>query len=76
MNSTMKIVHQIFYVVLALFACLILFIIYAAIGGFLGWRSGGGAIPSLILFAAMIGAFRAIMKWGRNRMERQAMQGL
>ena len=74
MNNTMKIIHQIYYVLLALFACIIIFMIYAGIGVFLGWRVTGGVIPYLILLAAMIGAFRAVMKWGRNRMERQSKQ--
>jgi len=71
----MNISYQVLSVFLALLACLGLLLVYAAIGGYLGWRSGGGAIPMLILFAALIGASRAIWRWGimkRDKAQKKA----
>ncbi len=47
---------------LALAACFGIFLVYAIIAGVMGWKHGGGAIPMLILFAALIGTWRAIIK--------------
>lgn len=48
--------------ILAIAACFGIFLVYAAIGVVMGWKSGGGAIPMLIFFAAIVGAWRAITK--------------
>lgn len=49
--------------VLAILACAGLFILYAVIGAAVfGWKHGGGAIPMLILLAAMGATWRAITK--------------
>lgn len=48
--------------VLALAACFGVFLLYVIIGGVMGWKHGGGAIPMLILFAALIGTWRGITK--------------
>ena len=48
--------------VLALAACFGIFVVYAIIAGVMGWKHGGGAIPMLILFAAIVGTWRAITK--------------
>jgi len=53
--------------VLALAACFGVFLLYVVIGGVMGWKHGGGAIPMLILFAALIGTWRAITKRTRGR---------
>ena len=53
--------------VLALAACFGLFVLYAIIGGVMGWKHGGGAIPMLILFAAMAGTWLAITKKGDDK---------
>lgn len=42
--------HYIF----AITTCIGLFFIYAIIGGILGWKHGGDAIPMIIFFAAVI----------------------
>lgn len=52
--------------VLALAACFGIFIVYALIAGAMGWTHGGGAIPMLILFAALVGTWRAITKKGEG----------
>ena len=48
--------------ILALGACFGIFVVYAIIAGVMGWKHGGGAIPMLILFAAIVGTWRAITK--------------
>jgi hypothetical protein len=49
--------------VLALAACFGICIVYTLIAvGVMGWKHGGGAIPMLILFAALFGTWRAITK--------------
>ena len=49
--------------ILAILACAGLFILYAVLGeAVFGWEHGGGAIPMLILFAAMGAVWRAITK--------------
>ncbi len=50
--------------VLALAACFGIFVVYALIAGIMGWKHGGGVIPMLILFAAIVGTWRAITKKG------------
>lgn len=47
---------------LALAACFGIFLVYVVISGVMGWKHGGGAIPMLILFAALVGTWRAITK--------------
>lgn len=47
---------------LALAACFGIFVLYAVIAGIMGWKHGGGAIPMMILLAALIGTWRAITK--------------
>ena len=34
--------------------------LYAIIGGILGWKHGGGAIPMILFFAAVVWAWKAI----------------
>ncbi len=48
--------------VLAILACIVIFIAYVIIGAALGWRHGGGLIPVMILFAAIGATWRAITK--------------
>lgn len=49
--------------VMAILACAGLFILYTILGAVVfGWKHGGGAIPMLILFAAMWATWRAITK--------------
>ena len=49
--------------VLAILACAGLIILYAVLGAAVfGWKHGGGAIPTLILLAAMGATWRAITK--------------
>ena len=48
--------------VLAIFVCVAICIAYALIGALLGWRSGGGVIPMMILFAALVATWRGITK--------------
>ena len=43
-------------------AVIIEFIVYAMIGGALGWRYGGGLLPQLLLYSAMAATCRAIVK--------------
>lgn len=47
--------------------CFALLVFYALIGGMLGWKHGGGAIPMLILIAALVGTWRAITKRGDGK---------
>lgn len=47
---------------LALAACFGIIVVYTVIAGVMGWKHGGGAIPELILFAALIVTWRAITK--------------
>lgn len=47
---------------LALAACFGIFAVYAVIASVMGWKHGGGAIPMLFMFAALIGTWRAITK--------------
>lgn len=50
------------YIVAAI-ACLGIFLVYVALGLYLfGWKYGGGALPQLLMFAAMFGAARAIIR--------------
>ena len=56
--------------VLAILACAGLFILYSVLGvTVFGWKHGGGAIPMMILLAAMGATWRAITK------KRDTMQG-
>jgi len=49
--------------IMATLACAGLFILYTILGAVVfGWKHGGGAIPMLILFAAMGATWRAITK--------------
>ena len=49
--------------VLAILACAGLFILYAVLGAAVfGWEHGGGAIPMLVLIAAIVASWRAITK--------------
>jgi hypothetical protein len=47
---------------IALAACFGIFIVYIVIRGVMGWKHGGGAIPMMILFAALVGTWRTITK--------------
>ena len=46
--------------VYAIGACIGLFFVYAVIGGILGWKHGGGAIPMILFFAAVVWDWKAI----------------
>ena len=46
--------------VYAIAACIGLFIVYAVIGGIMGWKHGSGAIPMILFFAAILWTWRAI----------------
>lgn len=48
--------------VLAIFVCVAICMAYALIGALLGWRSGGGVIPIMILCAALAATWRGITK--------------
>jgi hypothetical protein len=48
--------------ILAILACVGLFIAYGILGELLGWRHGGGVIPILVLLAALTATWRAITK--------------
>lgn len=48
--------------VLAILAIIVEFFIYAAIGGALGWKAGGGVLPMLLSFAVYGATWRAITK--------------
>lgn len=52
--------------VLALAACFGILVLYAVIAGFLGWKHGGGVIPTLILVVALVGTWRAVTKKGEG----------
>ena len=47
--------------IFAILACSVIFIIYAIIGGSLGWKHGGGFIPIIIFFYLMRTTWRAII---------------
>lgn len=47
---------------IALAACFGIFILYVMISVAMDWKHGGGAIPMLIFFAAVVGTWRAITK--------------
>ena len=47
--------------IFAILACSVIFIIYAIIGGSLGWKHGGGFIPIIILFYLIRTTWRAII---------------
>jgi hypothetical protein len=49
---------------LAIVACLAIFIAYACIGAALGWKHGGGMIPTLILLAALSATWKGIRSGG------------
>lgn len=46
--------------VYAIAACIGLFLLYAVIGTILGWKSGGGAIPMILFFAAVVWTWKSI----------------
>ena len=52
----------------AIAACFGLFVVYAIIGGILGWKHGGGAMHIIIFFAVVIWTWNAITgtKGGAN----------
>lgn len=45
---------------IAVIACFLIIIAYACIGAALGWKAGGGAIPVLVLMAALSAAWKGI----------------
>jgi hypothetical protein len=48
---------------LAIIACVIIWVLYIALGSALfGWEHGGGAIPMIIMFGIMAFTWRAIVK--------------
>ena len=69
-NSFLKstaVIHKIFRIILAILACFGIFIIYALIGGLLGWKHGGGAIPALIVLSCMGFTWRAITRTKKEK---------
>ena len=50
--------------ILAIIACFLIIIAYACIGAALGWKAGGGAIPVLVLMAALSAAWKGIRGGG------------
>ena len=52
----------------AAFACLGILFLYAALGAYVfHWQYAGGAIPQLLMLAAMVGAWRSIVrKWPKK----------
>ena len=50
--------------VIAVAVCSAEFLAYAAIGVLLGWKSGGGIIPMMILLAIVGATWRGITKSG------------
>ena len=54
-------------VLLALFACILEFFAYVAIGVLLGWKHGGGVLPMTILFAIWGATFNFILRWGDSK---------
>jgi hypothetical protein len=52
--------------VLALAACIGIYVVYVAINITMGWKHGGGAIPYLILVCAWFFTWRAITKKGEK----------
>lgn len=59
MNSDVREQHMRY--VYAIAACTGLFFIYVIIGGILGWKHGGGAISMILLFAAVVWTWKAII---------------
>jgi hypothetical protein len=49
---------------LATIACFLIIIAYACIGAALGWKAGGGAIPALVLMAAISATWKGIRGGG------------
>ena len=49
---------------LATIACFLIIIAYAFIGAALGWKASGGAIPALVMMAALSLAWKAIRGGG------------
>lgn len=52
--------------VYAIGTCIGLFFAYAIIGGILGWKHGGGAIPMILFFAAVVWTSKAITRTKRG----------
>jgi uncharacterized RDD family membrane protein YckC len=49
--------------IVAILVCAVIFILYGVLGtAIFGWKHGGGAIPMLLLFAAMAATWRGITK--------------
>ena len=49
---------------LAIVACIAILIAYGVIGAAIGWKHGGGLIPTLILWAALSATWRGIRSGG------------
>ncbi len=47
---------------LAILACIGVFLVFLLVSVLMGWKSGGGLIPQLILYASMAAVWRVITK--------------
>ena len=64
----MNIGYRVLSVILAILACFGILLIYGTIGHYLGWRAGGGAIPTMILLAGIFYASKSIWQWGGRKL--------
>ncbi len=48
--------------VLAVVACAAIVFVYAALGVLLGWKTGGGVLPMILLFVVLAATWRAMTK--------------
>lgn len=62
-----KRMSQTLHVVIAFLVCIGIYFAYAVIGVLLGWKRGGGFIPTMIMLALMGYAWRVITGSGRKR---------
>lgn len=53
--------------ILAALACIVLFFLYALIGGFLRWENAGGIIPMTILVIAMGATWKGITGLSKDK---------
>jgi len=53
--------------IVALLACVGIFLIYAVIGALLGWKHGGGVLPMIILFGAITATWKGIIGLSKEK---------
>lgn len=53
--------------IVAVLACIGIFIIYAVIGALLGWKHGGGILPMIILFGAITATWKGIIGLSKKK---------